>query len=142
MPNQTSSSTGVPKPAEAEKLDPLPPIVNPPIPIHPVPVSGTVALSPASPSTTVNPPASGVSVTVPNASGTVTFSLVVTDNLGAESAPAFATVSIQSPPVAVLAASPATVPEGGAIELSGTGSSSSGSIASYKFSLVPAPVVG
>lgn len=97
-----------------------------------------VALSSSQPSTTINAPASSVQVTVPNKSGPAVFSLVVTDNLGVKSAPAYATVNIQSPPVAVLTANPATVTAGGAITLSGAGSTSSGSIVSYTFSLVPA----
>jgi hypothetical protein len=97
-----------------------------------------IALSSSQPSTTTNAPASSVQVTVPNKSGPAVFSLVVTDNLGVKSAPAYATVNIQSPPVAVLTASPATVTAGGAITLSGAGSTSSGSIVSYTFSLVPA----
>ena len=97
-----------------------------------------IALSPSQPSTTSAAPTSSVEVTVPNKSGPVVFSLVVTDNLGVKSQPAYATVNIQSPPVAVLVATPATVTAGGAITLSGAGSTSSGSIASYTFSLVPA----
>ncbi len=100
--------------------------------------SAPVVLSPAQPSTTTTAPTSSVDVTVPNKSGPVVFSLVVTDNLGVKSQPAYATVNIQSPPVAVLVAAPATVTTGGAITLSGSGSTSSGSIASYTFSLVPA----
>jgi hypothetical protein len=69
----------------------------------------------------------------------VTFSLVVTDNLGVKSAPATATVNIQAPPTARLTATPSTVIPGGAIELSGGGSSSSGSIASYTFTLETNP---
>jgi len=38
----------------------------------------------------------------------------------------------------MLTATPATVTQGGRIELAGAGSTSSGSIASYTFSLVPA----
>jgi hypothetical protein len=61
------------------------------------------------------------------------------------SAPAFATVTIQGAPTAVIAATPAVVADGGAIELSGAGSTSAGSIASYTFALVPpaapAPVI-
>ncbi len=97
-----------------------------------------VVLSPSQPSTTTTAPTSTIEVTVPNKSGPVVFSLVVTDNLGVKSQPAYATVNIQSPPVAVLVATPATVTTGGAITLSGAGSTSSGSIASYTFSLVPA----
>lgn len=117
----------------------VPPVPIPvPIPIPtPGPVGAPVALTPSNPSTTTNAPASTVAVTVPNTTGTVTFSLVVTDNLGVQSAPAFATVTIQGPPVAVLTAAPTTLAEGGTIELTGAKSTSSGSIASYKFSLVP-----
>ncbi len=102
--------------------------------------SAPVALSPANPSVTTTAPSSSVSVSVPNAAGTVTFALVVTDSTGVESAPAYATVTIQGTPVAVLTATPPSVTVGGAIELSGAGSTSSGSIVSYKFSLVPAAV--
>jgi hypothetical protein len=58
-----------------------------------------------------------------------------------ESAPAFATVTIQGAPVAVIAATPETVAVGGRIDLSGVGSTSAGSIASYTFALVPPPPV-
>jgi len=105
--------------------------------ITPTP-SAAVELTPANPSTTVTAPVSSVAVTVPNTSGKVTFQLVVTDNLGQQSAPAYATVSIQGAPIAVLSATPGTVQAGGTIELSGAGSTSGGSIASYTFSLVPA----
>jgi hypothetical protein len=54
-----------------------------------------------------------------------------------QSTPAFATVTIQEAPVAILKATPPTVSRGGAIQLVGDASSSSGSIASYTFSLVP-----
>lgn len=104
----------------------------------PPPPTGTpVALTPSNPSTTTTAPTSNVAVTVPNTTGIVTFSLVVTDNLGVESAPAFATVTIQGPPVAVLAVTPTTLAEGGTIQLVGDKSTSAGKIASYKFSLVP-----
>ncbi|HEX8713649.1 MAG TPA: hypothetical protein VF730_17360 [Terracidiphilus sp.] len=125
-------------------VGPVTPVVPPvplpiPIPIPtPGPVGAPVTLTPSNPSTTTNAPTSSVAVTVPNTTGTVTFSLVVTDNLGVQSAPAFATVTIQGPPVAVLTATPATLAENGTIELTGAKSTSSGSIASYKFSLVPA----
>ena len=102
------------------------------------PSGAPVVLSPSQPSVTTNAPMSSVEVSVPNKSGPVVFSLVVTDNLGVKSQPAYATVTIQSPPVAVLAASPATVTAGGKITLSGAGSTTSGSLASYTFSLVPA----
>ncbi|MGA2674341.1 MAG: hypothetical protein ABSE99_14070 [Terracidiphilus sp.] len=107
-----------------------------PLPVPVPPSTIPTALSAASPSTTTTAPTSNVAVTVPNLTGPVTFSLVVTDNLGVESAAAFATVNIQPPPVAALTATPAIVTEGGVIELSGAGSTSTGSIASYKFSLV------
>jgi hypothetical protein len=100
--------------------------------------STPVALSASNPSVTTTAPTSSVAVTVPNTTGTVTFSLVVTDNLGVKSqTPATVKVTIQAPPNAVIAANPLTVTENGTITLSGSGSTSSGSIASYTFSLVP-----
>ncbi|MGD0931616.1 MAG: hypothetical protein ABR902_13280 [Candidatus Korobacteraceae bacterium] len=101
--------------------------------------TNVVTLTPASPTTPTAPPYtnSTVAVTVPNTTGTVTFSLVVTDNLGVQSAPAFATVTIQGAPKAALTATPTVLTEGGTIQLSGSGSTSSGSIAKYVFSLVP-----
>jgi hypothetical protein len=65
---------------------------------------------------------------------------VVTDNLGQQSAPAFVTVTVQGPPVANITATPATILEGGAVELSGAGSTSTGTLTNFKFSFVP--VVG
>jgi hypothetical protein len=108
------------------------------IPATPIllPTPTATALFPANPSISTTSPT--VSITVPASAGTVTFSLVVTDNLGAKSAPAYATVTVQAPPIAVLTASPATATEGGPIQLSGSASTSSGSIANYLFSLVPA----
>jgi hypothetical protein len=100
-----------------------------------------VSLSSSSPSTTTTAPTSSVEVTVPSVVGSVKFSLVVTDNLGQKSAPAYAEVTIQGPPSAVLDATPAVVTEGGTITLSGSGSTSSGSIANYDFSYVPATPV-
>ncbi len=132
-----SESTSENRP-EAEALPVINPVVGP-IHIPILPVSTSTPLSPTSPTVTTTAPTSSVSVTVPNTSGTVTFSLVVTDNLGVQSAPAFATVTIQGAPVAVIAATPAVVADGGAIELSGAGSTSAGSIASYTFALVPPP---
>lgn len=134
-----SESSNEPRP-EAEAV----PIVSPITPVGPIhipipPVTTSTPLSPASPTVTTTAPTSSVSVTVPNTSGTVTFSLVVTDNLGVQSAPAFATVTIQGAPVAVIAATPETIAVGGAIDLSGAGSTSAGSIASYTFALVPPP---
>jgi hypothetical protein len=108
------------------------------IPAVPIllPTPTATALSPSNASISTTSPT--VSVTVPAIAGTITFSLVVTDNLGVKSAPAYATVAVQAPPIAVLAASPATVTEGGPIQLSGSASTSSGSIVNYLFSLVPA----
>ncbi len=116
----------------APNLTPINAPVNTPTP------SAAVELTPANPSITVTAPTSSVAVTAPNTSVAVRFQLVVTDNLGQESAPAYATVSVQGPPVAVLTATPGTVQAGNVINLSAAGSSSGGSIASYKFSLVPA----
>ncbi|MGD0096994.1 MAG: hypothetical protein ABSB60_10895 [Terracidiphilus sp.] len=82
-------------------------------------------------------PHSSISVTVPNTSGTVTFSLVVTDNLGVQSKPAFVTVTIQGTPVAVLSATPKEIAAGGAVKLAGDASTTSGTITSYTFSLAP-----
>ena len=100
----------------------------------------TVTLTPTSPSTTTTAPTSSVPVVVPGTTGTLKFSLVVTDNLGVQSQPAYATVTVQGPPVAVLAATPSPITEGGTITLSGAQSTSSGSIAKYEFSFVPAVV--
>lgn len=121
-------------------LDPHAAVNDPSAPITQaasVPGDGPVQLTAANPSTTTTAPTSSVAVTVPGITGTVTFSLVVTDNLGVASQPAFATVTIQGAPIAALAATPASVAEGGTIELSGADSTSAGSIASYNFSLVP-----
>jgi hypothetical protein len=102
--------------------------------------ASTAALSPSNPSVTT--PGPNVTVSVPNTSGAVTFELVVTDSLGNQSAPAFVTVEIQGVPVAVLTATPESVEPGAAITLSGAGSSSAGSIASYTFTLVTAAAIG
>lgn len=77
-------------------------------------------------------------VTVPNQSGTVTFSLVVTDNLGQKSAPATVTVTIQSLPTAKITATPPTVAAGGAITLSGAGSTAAapGTLTNFTFNVV------
>jgi len=122
------------------------PVLNPiggTAPTAVAPADGSpVTLTPNDPTFTPSPPTtSSVSVIVPNTTGTITFSLVVTDNLGVQSQPAFATVTVQGAPVAVLTATPSPVSEGGAIELSGAGSTSTGSIASYVFSLVPPTAV-
>lgn len=103
-------------------------------------VIATHALTPASP--TVSTSADSVEVTVPNTSGTVTFQLIVTDNLGTQSVAATATVEIQSAPTAKLTATPSVVKAGETITLSGAGSSAvaPGTIANYAYTLEPAPV--
>lgn len=141
MPNVINSPATVAGAGSEAGAGKLAPNAIQPIPVFPGSET-VVALTPANPTTTVSAPASSVAVTVPNASGTVTFSLVVTDNLGVASPPVYASVSVQGPPVAMLTATPATVTQGGRIELAGAGSTSSGSIASYTFSLVPAAVLG
>jgi hypothetical protein len=120
--------------------DPVP--ITPVIPIVPIPIGPVittpVALSPANPTTHTTAPTSNVSVTVPNTTGQVTFSLVVTDNLGAKSQPATVTVTIQGEPVARITAAPNPVAAGAPIQLSGANSQSAGtgSIATYTFSLI------
>ena len=96
--------------------------------------SAPTPLTPSNPS--ISGTASSVLVTVPNTTGQVRFSLVVTDNLGVASQPAFATVTIQAPPIVALTATPGTVTEGGTITLTGQ-PTTSGTITSFKFSLVP-----
>ncbi len=100
------------------------------------PTTGATNIVPGQPLQTAD---ATQAVTVPNSSGSVTFQLVVTDNLGVQSAPVTATVTIQAAPVAVLTATPATVAAGGVITLSATGSSAGapGSIAQYSFSVLP-----
>jgi hypothetical protein len=93
-------------------------------------------------SITPNPPTtSTLAVTVANTIGVLKFQLVVTDNLGQQSAPAVAQVTVQGPPIAVINATPPTVAEGGAITLDGSQSTSSGTgtIASYTFTLEALP---
>ncbi|MGA3345108.1 MAG: hypothetical protein ABSC76_09600 [Terracidiphilus sp.] len=149
MAPSESTSENRPEAEISPIIGPVTPIIGPVTPVGPIPTpiptptppptSTATPLSPASPTVTTTAPTSSVSVTVPNTSGTVTFSLVVTDNLGVSSAPAFATVTIQGAPIAVIAATPETIAAGGAINLSGAGSTSAGSIASYTFALVPPP---
>jgi hypothetical protein len=92
-------------------------------------------LTAASPTITSATPT--VEVTVPNTSGTVTFQLVVTDNLGTKSAPATISVEIQAAPKAELSATPTVIAAGGTITLSGTGSAAvaPGTIANYTFTV-------
>jgi len=87
---------------------------------------------------TVNVPTT--TVTVANGPGTsVTFSLVVTDDLGQKSVPATATVTIQGLPTAKLTATPSAIAAGQPITLSGAGSAAAapGTITTFTFSLVP-----
>jgi len=118
---------------------PVGPVPLPPIPIpNPVPtppIAVPIPLTPTNPSTTTAAPNSSVAVTVPNQSGTVTFSLVVTDNLGIASQAATVSVTIQGPPVAKLSTTTPVVAPGGTIQLSGDGSVSTGSLSTFKFSL-------
>jgi hypothetical protein len=78
-----------------------------------------------------------VQVTVPNTSGTVTFQLVVTDNLGTKSEPVTVSVEIQAAPVGRLSANPVVVPAGGTITLSGEGSSAvaPGTLTDFSFTV-------
>jgi hypothetical protein len=113
-----------------------PPVTTPPTTIP------TFALSAANPSTPLPvPPAvspSVVQVTVPNTSGQVTFSLVVTDNLGQQSQnKPTVTVTIQPPPVAALTGPTTPVPAGSPIQLSGAGSTPLANIKTFTFTLVP-----
>lgn len=143
MPDPKNPTPANPPTPAGPVVDPLPPVTPGG---GPDPAGGApVALTPANPTVTTNAPASSVAVTVPNASGKVTFQLVVTDNLGVQSAPVFASVVIQGPPTGVINATPTVVQTGGTIQLNGKDSSSTGSIASYTFTLVPpsaAPPVG
>ena len=139
------ATTGTPVTAGGPTAAPTPapaPILIPVVPVAPVtPIATTViSLSTASPSTSTTAPTSSVSVNVPGTTGSIRFSLVVTDNLGQESAPAYVTVAVQNLPIANITASPMTIVEGGAVELSGAASTSTGTIASYTFSLAPIAV--
>jgi hypothetical protein len=97
--------------------------------------TGATELTAANPTLTSTTPT--VAITVPNTSGTVTFQLIVTDNLGTRSAPVTVTVEIQSPPTAKIEATPTVVAPGQTITLSGTGSTAvaPGTIASYTFTV-------
>jgi hypothetical protein len=103
------------------------------IPVTGIPVTGaagTLPVSSASPTTTI---------TVPNQSGTVVIQLVVTDDLGQQSAPSTVTITIQGGPTALLTASATVIKPGEAITLSGAGSSAvaPGTITNYAFSVSP-----
>jgi hypothetical protein len=106
--------------------------VPPTVAVPATPVALTVANSPLV-GAQVQP------VTVAATSGTVTFQLVVYDDFNTPSAPVTATVTIQAVPTAVLAATPAIVGPGGTITLSGAGSTTTGSISKYAYSLVSPP---
>lgn len=117
---------------------PKPPIVAPGTPVTPVtpappaPAAGTTTVFPVTGSSPT------ATVTVPNQTGAVTFQLVVTDNLGQQSAPATVTVTIQGPPTASVAATPTTIKPGAPITLSGAKSTAQapGSITTYTFTVV------
>ena len=72
----------------------------------------------------------------PAAGSSLRFSLVVTDDLGNKSAPAFIDVAVQALPVAVLKPIK-TVSVGSTITLDGTGSTPAANIKSYQWELVP-----
>jgi len=114
-----------------------------PTPLQPPTPTGIptppVALSPTNPSVTT--PSPSVTVSVPATSGPVTFQLVVTDNLGNQSAPATITIEIQPAPVALLSTSTPSVRAGSPIELSGVSSTAAapGTIISYRYTLVSQP---
>jgi hypothetical protein len=121
---------------------PVTPVVGPVLgtPIAGIPVTGIAASTPLSPTNpTVTTETPSVTVTVPNTSGTVTFQLIVTDNLGVASAPVTQTVTIQGAPIAVLKATPAVVAAGKTITLDASGSTAAapGTVASYAFTLEP-----
>ena len=105
------------------------------LPVAAAPAPAASALTAANP--TVSGTASTVEVTVPNTSGTVTFQLVVTDNLGNQSAPATVTVTIQGAPVAKINATPNPVAAGRAITLSADGSTAAapGTISKFTFTV-------
>lgn len=141
-PTTSTETTATPVTAPViAPVTPIAPITPVKLPVSTVTSGATttsVPLSTSSPSTSTTAPTSSVAVTVPGVTGSVRFSLVVTDNLGVQSEAAYATVTIQGPPTAVLTATPATVAEDGTITLSGAGSTSSGTITNYTFSLAPA----
>jgi len=130
----SSVFTGASQPA------PEPAAITPiPIPIPPPPSTPPVALSPTNPSITT--PSPNIAITVPATSGPVTFQLVVTDNLGNQSAPASITIEIQPAPIAVLSTSTPSVRAGSPIELSAANSAAQapGTITSYRYTLISTP---
>lgn len=134
----TGTSQPTPEPTTLQPAGIVTPTpIPPPIPT-PTPASA-IALSPTNPSITT--PSPNITVSVPATSGPVTFSLVVTDNLGNQSAPALITIEIQPAPVAVLSTSTPSVRAGAPIELSATSSvaAAPGTITSYRYTLVSQP---
>jgi len=94
--------------------------------------------------TLTNPAAAAPSFSAPPAAGTLTFSLVVTDNRGASSAPSLVSIIVNPPNVSPIAnAGPAqTVNSGVLVTLDGTGSSDpDGSIAGYSWNQTSGPPV-
>lgn len=104
--------------------------------------AATTAAAAAAPTITFPQPgaSSSITVTAPATPGTLTFQLIVTDDLGQTSAPATATVVVQGAPTAVLTATPAAVKPGGTITLNGASSTAMapGKLTTYAFSLKPA----
>ena len=130
----------LPTTPEASPIQPAAIITPTPIPIPIVnPSTPPVALSPTNPSVTT--PSPNITVSVPATSGPVTFQLVVTDNLGNQSAPATITIEIQPAPIAVLSTSTPSVRAGSPIELSAANSAAAapGTITSYRYTLVSTP---
>src|SRR5271166_794938 len=119
-----------------------PPVITPPVVTPPVvtpPTTVTWAASPTNVSLTTKSPT--VLATVPNISGQVTFSLMVTDKFGS-SQPSTVTITIQPPaPQAKITTPQPTVPAGSQISLSGAASTSShpDGIQNFTFTLVPPP---
>ena len=129
----TGASQPTPEPAPIQPAT-ISPIVPPVLPTTP-----PIALSSTNPSVTT--PSPNITVSVPATIGPVTFQLVVTDNLGNQSAPATVTIEIQPAPVAVLSTSTPSVRAGSPIELSAVSSTAAapGTITSYRCMLISQP---
>ena len=96
-----------------------------------------ITLAPNGAAQTTTDPTVVVTVTPAPAAGQVLrFSLVVIDDLGNSSQPAFVNVTVQALPVAVLAGPP-TVSAGATIALVGSDSTPTGHIKTYQWQLVP-----
>lgn len=95
-----------------------------------------ITLTAGTPQTTTDATAVVTLAAAPAAGTSLRFSLVVTDDLGNQSQPAFIDVAVQALPVAVLKPVK-TVSAGAAITLDGTGSTPAANIKSYQWELVP-----